>query len=71
MWFAAFSSPAYHDWFVPLMVRLLTNDRPTLALLAGNPFPDKPPRAVRVQLYLYRLTTPAERRATGAWWQRS
>ena len=71
MWFASFSSPAHHDWFVPLMVRLLTNDRPTLALIAGNPFPDEPPRAVRAQLYLYRFTTPAERRATGAWWHRT
>lgn len=70
MWFAAFSSPADHEWFVPFMVRLLANDRPTLALLARNPFPDQPPRAVRAQLYLYRFTTPAERRATGAWWHR-
>jgi hypothetical protein len=71
MWFAAFSSPAYHEWFVPLMVRLLTNDRPTLRLLARNPFPDQAPHAVRAQLYLYRFTTPAERRASRAWWQRS
>ena len=70
MWFAAFSPPAYHEWFVPLMVRLLANDPPTLALLARNPFPDGPPRAVRAQLYLYRFTTPAERRDTGAWWHR-
>ncbi|MEP7003408.1 MAG: lipase maturation factor family protein [Chloroflexota bacterium] len=70
MWFAAFSSPAYHEWFVPLLARLLANDRPTLALLARNPFPDQPPRTVRAQLYLYRFTTPAERRATGAWWHR-
>src|SRR5260221_2854742 len=70
MWFAAFSSPAYHEWFVPLLVRLLVNDRPTLALLAGNPFPDAPPHAVRAQLYRYHFTTPAERRATGAWWRR-
>ena len=70
MWFAAFSSPADHDWFVPLLVQLLMNDRPTLALLAGNPFRDEPPRAVRARLYLYRFTTPAERRATGAWWHR-
>ena len=70
MWFAAFSSPAHHEWFVPLMVRLLVNDRPTLALLAANPFPDAPPHAVRAQLYLYRFTTPAERQLTGAWWHR-
>jgi hypothetical protein len=71
MWFAAFSSPAYHHWFVPLMVRLLENDGPTLKLIAQNPFPDTPPRAVRAQLYLYRFTTPAERRQTGAFWHRT
>ena len=71
MWFAAFSSPAYHEWFVPLMVRLLQNDRATLGLLGPNPFPVQAPRAVRAQLYRYRFTTPAERRETGAWWHRT
>ena len=71
MWFAAFSSPAYHPWFVPLMVRLLERDGPTLALLGPDPFPDGPARAVRARLYRYRFTTPAERRATGAFWHRT
>ena len=71
MWFAAFSSPAYHEWFVPLLVRLLENDRPTLRLIARNPFPDAPPFAVRAQLYQYRFTTPAERREGGAFWHRT
>ena len=71
MWFAAFSSPAYHPWFVPLMVRLLENDGPTVGLLARSPFPDRRPRAVRAQLYLYRFTTGAERRETGAYWHRT
>jgi lipase maturation factor len=38
--------------------------------MAGNPFPDRPPRFVRARLYEYRFTTPDERRATGAWWVR-
>lgn len=71
MWFAAFSSPAHHEWFVPLMIRLLQNDRATLGLLGPNPFPIQAPRAVRAQLYRYRFTTPAERRETGAWWHRT
>jgi len=41
-----------------------------LALLAGNPFPEKPPRYVRALLYDYRFTNFAERRATGNWWKR-
>jgi hypothetical protein len=71
MWFAAFSSPRYHSWFTPLLARLLEGDRATLALLARNPFPAAPPRAVRARLWLYRFTTAAERRATGAWWYRT
>src|SRR5438445_4470088 len=30
MWFAAMSTPTSHPWFVPLIVKLLTNDAPTL-----------------------------------------
>ena len=71
MWFAALS-PAYaHGWFVALVVKLLRNDRDTLRLLAGNPFPDGPPRYIRAQLYRYRFSTRHERSATGAWWVRT
>ena len=41
-----------------------------LGLLRANPFPDRPPRWVRAQLYRYRFTTADERRSTGAWWAR-
>ena len=71
MWFAAFSSPRYHEWFMPLLGRLLEGDRPTLALLRIDPFPDSPPKVVRARLWLYRFTTSDERRRTGAWWERT
>jgi hypothetical protein len=70
MWFAAMSSPMYHEWFVPLLAKLLEADRPTLRLLRKDPFEGQPPRFVRALLYLYRFTTPAERRETHAWWHR-
>jgi len=70
MWFAAMSSPMYHEWFVPLLVKLLDADRPTLRLLRRDPFDGTPPRFVRALLYLYRFTTPKERREAGAWWHR-
>jgi hypothetical protein len=71
MWFAALS-PAYADpWFGPLVARLLQNDRPTLSLMAGDPFPDRPPVWIRAQLFLYRFTTPEERHETGHWWVRT
>jgi hypothetical protein len=71
MWFLPLSSRYGERWFVPFLVRLLEGDRPTLALLRSNPFPDRPPRFVRAQLYRYRFTSWRERRETGAWWVRT
>src|SRR5712692_3242253 len=70
MWFAAMSSPMYHEWFVPFVTKLLLADRPTLRLLRKDPFGGEAPRFVRALLYRYRFTAPAERRETGAWWHR-
>jgi len=71
MWFAAFSSPEEHPWFISFLGKLLENDKPVLGLLRVNPFPDRPPRFVRALLYEYHFTTPEERRKTGAIWKRS
>jgi hypothetical protein len=71
MWFAAMSSPMYHEWFVPLIVKLLEADARTLRLLRSDPFSGARPRFIRATLYLYRFTTPTERRETRAWWVRS
>jgi Lipase maturation factor len=71
MWFLPLSARYGEQWFVPFLVRLLEGDRPTLALLRSNPFPDRPPRYVRALVYRYRFTTWRERRETGAWWVRT
>jgi hypothetical protein len=71
MWFAAMSSPMYHPWFVPFVVKLLEADPPTLRLLRSDPFAGARPRFIRATLYLYRFTTPHERRVSRAWWVRS
>ncbi len=70
MWFAAMSSPMEHHWFVPLVIKLLEADGPTLKLLKRSPFAHGPPTFVRAQLFRYQLTTPRERRETHAWWKR-
>jgi hypothetical protein len=70
MWFAAFSTPMQHPWFINLMEKLLEGDKAVLGLLRYNPFPDKPPKYVRALLYEYRFTTPEERSRTGAVWKR-
>ena len=71
MWFAAFSSPGDHPWFISFLGKLLENDKAVLGLLRHDPFPDKPPKFVRALLYEYHFTTPAERRKTGAVWKRN
>jgi hypothetical protein len=71
MWFAALSRDYADPWMLPLMARLLQNDKPTLGLMGTNPFPDRPPVFIRARLYEYRFTTADERRQTGDWWSRT
>lgn len=71
MWFLALGSAAQLRWFVPFLAKLLEADRPTLRLLAHDPFRGERPRWVRARLYGYRFATPAEHRATGDRWVRA
>jgi hypothetical protein len=70
MWFAAGEPPFRSLWFGDLLYQLLQGASPVLALLADNPFPERPPAWVRAMLYQYRFTTPEERAATGDCWVR-
>jgi hypothetical protein len=70
MWFAAMSSPIDHPWFPELLRKLLQGDAAALSLLRTNPFPGRPPRWLRAELYRYRFTSPEERRGSGRWWNR-
>jgi hypothetical protein len=73
MWFAALSvdeAGQIDGWLVQLMHRLQEGSPEVLNLMGRNPFPDHPPRYVRVAMYDYTFTTPDERRQTGAWWRR-
>ena len=70
MWFAALSDFRRNPWFVNFCERLLEGTPQVLDLLAENPFPKKPPRYIRAELYEYQFTSMAERRKTGAWWER-
>jgi hypothetical protein len=70
MWFAAMSSARDYPWFPQVLLKLLEGDGNVLSLLRSNPFPDRPPRWIRAQLYLYHFTTAEEHRASGRWWNR-
>ena len=69
IWFAAMSSPDRHPWSVHLAWKLLHNDPGALSLLAGNPFPDSPPRHIRARLYRYEFAPIGN--PAGAWWRRT
>jgi hypothetical protein len=66
IWFAAMARPDDYPWTLRFAFKLLHNDEGTLSLLAGNPFPDTPPRFVRARLYIYRFARPE----TGRYWDR-
>ena len=69
MWFLALGSRS-EDWFFAFLVRLLEADRPTLRLLAHDPFAGDPPLAVRARRYRYRFARREERGPDSAVWVR-
>jgi len=70
LWFASLGAWRENPMVPRTEVLLLKNDADVLALFASNPFAHEPPRQVRAVLWQYWFTTPAEKRATGAWWRR-
>ncbi len=66
IWFAAMSTPEWQPWAVHLVWKLLHGDPGAISLLAGDPFPDRPPEFIRAELYVYRFTRPGEE-ARGPW----
>ena len=70
MWFAALGQCRDSPWLYGLFQRLLEGSPPVLALLADDPFPERPPRYVRALVYDYRFATAEERARTGHWWRR-
>jgi hypothetical protein len=70
MWFAALSTWQRNRWFIYLCRRILEGSPEVLRLLKTNPFPGAPPKYLRATVYNYTFTTPEERKAHGAWWNR-
>jgi len=55
IWFAAMETPGQNPWMFTFIKKLLDNDKDTLSLIAKNPFPDKPPKYIRVEHYIYKF----------------
>ena len=72
MWFAALDPYGNQHWLRPMLDGLLANSSAVLGLLdeGGNPFPNTPPRYVRLMQYRYVFTTPDEHLRTQDWWRR-
>ena len=74
MWFASLTTYDNVPWFQNFCVRLLQGSPAVLALLADNPFPTRPPRYVRAELYRYRFSGPAPSGGADTcprcWWTR-
>jgi hypothetical protein len=56
------------SWLERMCQRLLEAEPSLLRLMGDNPFPDAPPKWVRVSLHGMTPTHPRVRRATGDWW---
>jgi len=70
LWFASLESWPHHRFVIWTEERLLENEPDVLALFAGNPFAQTPPRRVRTVLYRYWFTDATIKREEGAWWRR-
>jgi hypothetical protein len=66
MWFAAMNSYQYNPWILNVVAKFLQGDEAVLGLIRQNPFPDKPPRFIRAELYEYHFAPSG----SSAWWVR-
>ncbi len=70
LWFASLGSWQQYPIVPRTEELLLENDPDVLALFAGNPFPNHPPRAVRAVLWQYWFSSMKQKRTQGIWWRR-
>src|SRR5262245_61417766 len=70
MWFAGYGTVAENPWLQHLILELLKGSPPVRALLASDPFPVRPPKYIRAELYDYHFADPATHAQTGQWWVR-
>jgi len=68
MWFASMSTPDQYPWTYNLIWKLLHNDPGAVSLFAENPFPNKPPRFIRAEIYRYKFAKPGN--SQGLYWTR-
>ena len=71
LWFAHMGyHPMMQTWLEGFLDALLRNSPSVVALLETNPFPQQPPRYLRIETYRYRFSNMQALRDTGQWWKR-
>ena len=70
-WFLPFRSVMHQVWFQLFLIKILEGAPLVLKLLKNNPFPEKPPKYIRVLMYDYVYTTREEKKRSGHWWKRT
>ncbi len=71
LWFLLLGGrPPRALYFNNLLARLFQAPPVVAPLFARDPFPDVPPKFIRLAFYRYHFTDWYTRRTTGAWWQR-
>jgi len=70
LWFASLGNWREYPIVPSTEEALLVNDADVLALFAGNPFAQHPPKQVRAVLWQYWMTSMEEKRTQGLWWRR-
>jgi hypothetical protein len=69
LWFHGLAFRRGQPPYVHMLLERMCEDDDAVRPFFVEPLPAKP-RAVRVVYWQYHFTTPAEKRATGAWWRR-
>ena len=70
VWFVPTQQLPQMVWFGEFLTRLHEGSPSVTGLMGYNPFPESPPKYLRVLAYRYHFTTLQEREATGNWWRR-
>ncbi|MGH7149352.1 MAG: lipase maturation factor family protein [Planctomycetota bacterium] len=69
MWFLTLGGRA--AYFERLLDRICGKPEAVRGLFDPHPFPEAPPKAIRVGVWKYTFTDRARRRETGEWWHRT
>ncbi|MCG8035530.1 MAG: lipase maturation factor family protein [Candidatus Thiodiazotropha taylori] len=69
LWFVPTQHPVQIYWFDQFMRQIKAGSPSVTSLLENNPYPDTPPKYLRVLVYRYSFTNREERAQTGHWWK--